>query len=138
MACIFCSIIDGDATRSLVLDMPRVMAFMDIGPINTGHVLVVPKVHAPRLGDLEPETGAELFTVAQRVAAALYASALRSEGVNVLLSDGEVAGQEVMHVHLHVVPRFQGDGFVIRNDFRRASRQDLDASAAVIRAAWDA
>jgi diadenosine tetraphosphate (Ap4A) HIT family hydrolase len=70
------------------------------------------------------------------VTAALYRSVVPSDGVNVMLSDGEAAGQEVMHVHLHVVPRFWGDGFVIRTDFRRAAREDLDASAAVIRAAW--
>lgn len=133
MACIFCSIIDGDAESSPVIETARVKAFMDIGPINPGHVLVVPKVHAGSIVDLDPDDGADMFRVSQVITSALYRSSIPSDGVNVMLSDGEAAGQEVLHVHLHVVPRFWNDGFIIRNDFRRAHRASLEETAAIIR-----
>ena len=86
-------------------------AFMDIQPVNPGHVLVVPNTHAPYLADLKEEEGAQIFRVAHRVAMALREIGFRCEGVNFFLADGEAAGQEVFHVHLHVFPRFAGDGF---------------------------
>ena len=93
-------------------------AFMDIQPVNPGHTLVVPNLHAASLAGLDARTGGHVFGVAQRIAAALRAAAqegeLRCEGVNLFLADGEVAGQEVFHVHLHVIPRFAGDGFGFR------------------------
>ena len=83
---------------------------MDIFPVNPGHVLVIPTSHSAFLAELDPEAGAELFRVAQRVAAALRRSDPRCEGVNLFLADGEAAGQEIFHVHLHVIPRQRGDG----------------------------
>ena len=85
-------------------------AFMDVQPVNPGHVLVVPHAHVASLVDLPEETGARLFRTAQRIAAALYASGLKCDGVNLRLADGEAAGQEVFHIHVHVIPRFEGDG----------------------------
>ena len=112
--CIFCRILTGDAPGSFVHRDEHCAAFMDIQPVNPGHVLVVPVRHAPYLADLDPPTAGRLMQVAQRVAAALRASGLHCEGVNLFLADGEVAMQEVFHVHLHVIPRYQGDGFGLR------------------------
>jgi len=84
---------------------------MDIRPVNPGHLLVVPTTHAVGLADLDPDTGAHLFRTAQRMAAALRASGIRCEGVNLFLADGKAANQEVFHAHLHVIPRFRRDGF---------------------------
>ncbi len=111
-------------------------AFMDIQPINAGHVLVVPDGHATHLADLPEDTGAGMFRVAQRMAAALYQSGLDCEGVDLFLADGEAAGQEVFHVHLHVIPRFAGDGFGLRfgPDYpNRSDRETLEATAKRIR-----
>jgi histidine triad (HIT) family protein len=105
--CIFCEILAGKVPASVVVRDGRCMAFMDIQPINAGHVLVVPEDHAARLADLPEETGARMFRTAQRIAAALYEGGLDCEGVNLFLADGEAAGQEVFHVHLHVFPRFE-------------------------------
>ena len=112
--CIFCAILAGRAPASFVYRDERCAAFLDIRPVNPGHTLVVPMRHAANLAELDPEDGAQMFRVAQRLAAALRRSGLRCEGVNLHLADGEVAGQEVFHVHLHVVPRFRGDGFGLR------------------------
>jgi len=89
-------------------------AFMDIQPINPGHALVVPNRHAARLEDLNEEEGAQMFRVGQRLAASLYKSEVRCEGVDFFLADGAAAGQEVFHIHLHVFPRYVGDGFSVR------------------------
>ena len=105
------------------------MAFMDIQPVTPGHMLVVPRRHAANLAELEPQDGAHIFQVAQQAAAALRASGLRCEGVNLFLADGEAAGQDVFHVHLHVFPRFSGDGFGLRfgpNYAQRPPRSELE------------
>jgi histidine triad (HIT) family protein len=102
----------------------KVLAFMDAQPVNPGHVLVIPKAHAAQLSDLDEETGGRVFKVAMRVSAGLRRSGVRCEGVNLLLADGEAASQEVFHIHLHVVPRFRGDGFGIRFGPRYGSRPD--------------
>jgi diadenosine tetraphosphate (Ap4A) HIT family hydrolase len=135
MPCVFCAIVAGKAPASVVYDDERVLAFMDINPASAGHLLVVPKRHATYLADLDPDDGAAVFGAAQRLAAATRASDLRPEGVNLFLADGEVAGQEVFHVHLHVLPRRTGDGFGVRAEFGHPERSVLDEHAASIRAA---
>lgn len=111
--CVLCRIVKGTTPASIVYSDERIMAFLDIQPINPGHVLVIPKAHAARLSDLDKETGAHMFETAMHVAAALERSEVRLEGVNLFLADGEAAGQDIFHVHLHVIPRFKGDGFRI-------------------------
>ena len=136
--CIFCRIVQGEAPASIVYTGEVVTAFMDIQPVNPGHVLVVPNSHASSLSELVEHTGARLFVVAQRVAAALRQSGLRCEGVNLFLADGEAAFQDVFHVHLHVVPRYIGDGFGMRFGPRygqRPGRAELDHAAQRIRMA---
>lgn len=136
--CAFCEILLDRLPSSVVYKDDLCLAFVDIQPVNPGHVLVIPIQHAGYLAELDPSTGAHLFRVAQRIAGALRASALRCEGVNLFLADGEAAGQEVFHVHLHVIPRFSGDGFGFRfgPDYgNRPHRAELDGIADVIRGA---
>jgi histidine triad (HIT) family protein len=136
--CVFCRILAGELPASEVYRDERVAAFMDIQPVNPGHLLVIPLAHAPYLADLDPEDGARMFQVAQRLAAALRGSGLRCEGVNLFLADGEAAMQEVFHAHLHVFPRYRGDGFGLtfgEHYWHRPERAALDEAAARIRAA---
>jgi histidine triad (HIT) family protein len=136
--CLFCSMVSGKEPYSLVHETKSVLALMDIHPVNPGHVLVVPKVHATYLADLEPEIGGEIFRVGMMVAAGLRGSGVRCEGVNLFLADGAAAGQEVFHVHLHVFPRFESDGFGLRfgpEYGKKAARAELDRIAAEIRRA---
>lgn len=139
MFCVFCEIVAGREPASVVFEDERTIAFLDHRPVTPGHMLVVPRAHAAYLADLDPEDGAELFRVGMRGAAALRASSLRCEGVNFHLADGEAAGQEVFHVHLHVIARFAGDGFGLRfpPDYRVRERPELDDAAAKVREAWD-
>ena len=113
-SCVFCQIVRGNAQSSMVYADDAVVAFMDIQPVNDGHILVVPRAHAAQLAELDEETGAQMFRVAMRLSEAMRQSGVRCEGVNLFLADGEAAGQEVFHVHLHIIPRFRGDGFGFR------------------------
>jgi histidine triad (HIT) family protein len=133
MSCVFCEIVSGRAEASIVHEDERTVTFLDLQPVATGHMLVAPRRHAPRLAELDPEDGAQLFRVGMQAAAAL-----RAEGVNLFLADGEVAGQTVAHVHLHVIPRRRGDGLGFRHgaDFAARARAELDATAAGIREGW--
>lgn len=136
--CVFCGILAGDLPASVVAREAGCTAFMDIQPINAGHVLVVPDDHAASLADLPEDAGARLFRSAQKVAVALYSSDLPCEGVNIFLADGEAAGQEVFHVHLHVIPRFEGDGFGLTfgPDYAyRPGREELERAARRIKGA---
>jgi histidine triad (HIT) family protein len=133
-ACVFCEIVAGRAEASTVLTTERVIAFMDANPATRGHLLVVPKAHADGLADLEPADGAEIFAVGQRLAEAVR-RALGCTGVNLFLADGQAAGQEVFHAHLHVLPRYHDDGFAIRADFRTPPRGELEDVASVVRRA---
>jgi histidine triad (HIT) family protein len=138
--CVFCRIVAGQLEASCVYADRQVVAFMDLEPVNPGHVLVVSRRHASSLSDLKPGEGARMFRVAQLAAAAVRQSRLVCEGVNLLLADGAAAGQDVFHVHLHVIPRVQGDGFGVRlpPGSRKKDRSELDAAAFALRAAWPA
>jgi diadenosine tetraphosphate (Ap4A) HIT family hydrolase len=134
--CVFCEIVAGRAPASVVYEDDASMAFMDIGAVNPGHLLVIPKRHVVGLEDLDDETGMHLFRVTTSMAAAVRRSGLRCDGINLFLADGEAAFQEVFHLHLHVLPRFQGDSFRIDADWSvRPPREELDQTAALIRRA---
>lgn len=132
--CVFCGILGGERPASFVYRDDRCAAFMDIQPVNPGHLLVVPVRHATYLSDIDADTAADLMRVGHAAAAALRASGVPCEGVNFFLADGEAAMQEVLHVHLHVFPRFRGDGFGLRFSpeyyTRRPERPQLDEMAA--------
>ncbi len=132
---IFADIAAGRAPASKVYEDADVLAFMDIRPLTPGHVLVIPKTPVRSLSELDPELGGKLFRVGQQVAAALRTSEVNCDGVNFFLADGVTAGQEVFHVHLHVIPRTPGDGFGLRARPRTPPRADLDYLAASIRGA---
>jgi diadenosine tetraphosphate (Ap4A) HIT family hydrolase len=137
----------------MVYEDDQVLAFLDHQPINPGHVLVVPRAHAAHLADLKPEMGGHTFRVGMEIAATLRRAAghqngsgtpqdrqpaIRCEGIDLFLADGAAAGQEVFHVHLHVIPRFRGDGFGFRfgpESHLLTDRATLEGVASVLRAA---
>jgi diadenosine tetraphosphate (Ap4A) HIT family hydrolase len=132
--CAFCAIVSGVAPASVVHEDENLIAFCDLMPVNPGHLLVVPKRHATGLAELPEETGALMFPLAQRLAARIRRSPLRSDGINLMLADGRAAGQSVFHVHLHVIPRLVADGFGRHGGTRPATRSDLDQVAGLLRA----
>lgn len=131
-SCIFCQIITGEAQASIVFQDEIVTAFMDIRPLVQGHLLIIPNNHFNGLTDLEDEFGQHMFIIARRLAKALQQCNLKCEGVNLFLAEGATAGQTVFHSHLHVIPRYTGDGFKIQfpSGYEdRPSRSTLDAIA---------
>ena len=134
---VFCAIISGEAPASVVCQDARAMAVMTINPVNPGHVLVIPKLHYAYLADVPEHLGAHIFTMGQRVAAAIRRSGVRCEGVNMFLTDGEAAFQEVFHFHLHVFPRSREDEFRIDANWSSyPPRHELDTIAQTIAASY--
>jgi histidine triad (HIT) family protein len=134
--CKFCDLLAGKLPISQVYRDELCTALMDIQPVNPGHMIIVPNAHAAFLSELNEDTGAHMFCIAQQLAAALRRSAVNCEGVNFFLADGEAAFQEVFHVHLHVFPRFVGDGFGLTFGpayAHKPPRDELDQVAAQIR-----
>ena len=134
--CVFCAIVAGEAPASVVYEDETICSFLTLGPVNPGHLLVIPKQHKPFLSDLDEETGMRLFKVTMHMAKVLRCSGLQCDGINLFLADGEAAFQEVFHLHMHVFPRFQGDPFRIDANWEiKPSRQELDEIAERIRRA---
>jgi histidine triad (HIT) family protein len=136
--CIFCQIVAGRAPASIVYADDDVMAFMDLLPITPGHLLVIPKAHYRNLFDTPPAVAARVMRVAAQLALPLQ-TATGCQGLNLHVANEAVAGQEVWHLHLHLIPRHLGDGFGLRfppGYGRRAEREQLDRIAASVREAW--
>lgn len=136
--CVFCGIVEGSEPASFVHQDDRVVVFLGHRPVTRGHTLVIPREHATHLADMDEETGAHLFRIAMRVAAAIRHSSVRADGMRLSLSDGRAAGQVVMHAHLHVIPRYAGDGAWggEMEGPRRATRAELDETAEEIARAY--
>lgn len=135
-ACIFCRIVEGREKASFVAQGSDAVAFLDLHPINEGHTLVVPRKHAASIGEVDEVAAVAMWSLARRVAAGLRLSGLRCEAINLFLADGAAADQEVFHSHLHVIPRWQGDGFGIKfppHYGAAAERKALDDIAARLR-----
>lgn len=111
--CIFCKIIAGRIPSWKVYEDDRVFSFLDIGPLSRGHTLIIPKNHAVTLDDLDDDDAAALGRAARRIGAAV-AEATGCTGWNVLQNNGATAGQVVMHVHVHIIPRAEGDSLGFR------------------------
>jgi diadenosine tetraphosphate (Ap4A) HIT family hydrolase len=133
--CVFCGIVAGARPASVVHDGDTTLAFMDISPVTQGHLLVIPKRHAVGLRDMPEADAAAMYQMGHRLARAMYRSGVPCEGVNLFLADGVAAGQEVFHVHLHVLPRFDGDGFRLEARFGSPDRDELNHVASLVSAA---
>lgn len=133
-SCTFCDLIHGAGEVSICYEDADAIAFMDIQPVNAGHVLVVPRTHYEKLEDLPPELTTRLFEVATKLAGAVKQVA-GVDGLNIVVNSGRAAGQDEPHFHVHVIPRRGGDGFDIPLPFAGSEMPDrtlLDASAARI------
>lgn len=109
MDCVFCKIRDGQIPSFKIYEDARTLAFMDINPVNEGHCLVATKAHAATLFDTAVEDLQAAVATAKKVAEALKAT-LNPDGLNVLQANGKAAFQSVPHFHLHLIPRWEGDG----------------------------
>ena len=108
--CIFCKIIAGEIPSAKVYEDELVYAFLDISPINKGHVLVIPKEHHESVAAVDEAIVGRMMKIGSRIGIALKRE-LDADAYNLHLADGTAAGQVVMHAHLHIVPRWIEDGF---------------------------
>jgi len=109
-SCLFCKIIAGEIHCTKVYEDDTVLAFLDIHPVNIGHTLVIPKAHHTNLYYTPDETLAHMMTIAKKLSVAIK-SALNADGINIEMNNDPIAGQIIFHTHLHIIPRFSGDGF---------------------------
>jgi histidine triad (HIT) family protein len=134
MSCVFCAIAAGEVPAIRIYEDEDYLAILDIRPFTRGHTLVIPKRHTTDLTDTPPETLAEMMTIGQRIARAARATEL-ADATNIGINDGRAAFQTVSHIHLHVLPRRDGDklslakGLVLRRD------PDREATGRILREA---
>ena len=119
--CIFCKIINNEIPSVKIYEDELVLAFLDLGPINYGHTLVIPKEHHESSSTIPENVAGRMFRVGSRIGIALKRK-LDYDAFNLHLADGSAAGQVVMHAHLHVVPRGVEDGF--RWNWRQLKYED--------------
>ena len=131
-SCIFCAIAAGDAPARVVHDDERTLAFMDLFPLTRGHALVIPKAHCDSLLDADPEDAAAVMRTAQLVARAAM-QAYEPDGLNLLQTNGAAAMQTVFHLHVHVLPRYVGDGFHVEFQRHRGTDEELDETSSRLR-----
>ena len=135
--CIFCRLVAGEIPAATVYEDRLTIAFMDIGQVNPGHVLVASKRHAVTLLDLTPDEAGAVMRTAQRVAQAVQ-SAFDPEGISLFQANGAAGGQTVFHFHLHVLPRHAGDGVALAWPRKEPGAQALQTYAAQLQAALQA
>ncbi|MBI5655226.1 HIT family protein [Candidatus Uhrbacteria bacterium] len=107
--CLFCKIISKDLPADIVYEDDKVIAILDIHPVNPGHTLVMPKAHTVQLLDASEETVRELMAATRKIAEAIT-KGLETDAFNLEMNCGPVAGQVIPHLHLHIVPRYAEDG----------------------------
>lgn len=134
--CIFCKIIRGEIPCAQLYADEHVISFMDIGPVNRGHALVLPKAHYATLFDMPPALGEHIVAATQRVGTAIM-DATGAKGLNVLQNNFATAGQMVFHVHWHLIPRFADDGLTLWPQGQYGSQDEMLALAEVIRERMD-
>ncbi|MCR4841493.1 MAG: HIT family protein [Lachnospiraceae bacterium] len=109
--CIFCKIANGEIPSATVYEDDNFRAILDIAPSHKGHTIILPKIHAANIFELPEDIAKGIFPVAKKVATAIKETT-GCDGVNILQNNGAAAGQSVFHLHVHVVPRFEGDGIL--------------------------
>ena len=135
--CVFCKLVAGQIPSSKVYEDEAALAFMDLGQVNPGHVLVASKAHAENVYELDDAQAAAVFRAAARVARAVRA-AFDPPGLSIYQANGKPAGQTVFHFHLHVLPRHDGDGMQLVWPVKNPPREQLEDYAARIRASLQA
>jgi histidine triad (HIT) family protein len=134
MSCVFCAIVAGEAPAIRVHEDDNYLAILDIRPFTRGHTLVVPKRHTVDLTDTPPQTLAEMVTIGQRIARAARATEL-ADATNIGINDGRAAFQTVRHIHLHVLPRRNGDKLSVAKGLLLRRDADQESTGRILREA---
>ncbi len=126
--CIFCKIVKGEIPAYKVYEDEHTLAFLDIRPITPGHTLVIPKKHAQYITELDDETMSKLALAVKKVNEILRSSEIKCKDVSIHIADGVAAGQEIPHVHVHLIPRFEGDGFGLKfpENYGKTTKEEIE------------
>ncbi len=135
MPCVFCEIVADNAPAIRVHEDDDYLAILDIRPFTRGHTLVVPKRHTVDLTDTPSQTLAEMLAIGQRIGLAARASELKADGTNIAINDGRAAFQSVFHIHLHVLPRHDGDKLAFAKGMLLRRDPDREATGRILREA---
>ena len=123
--CIFCKIAKGEIHSATVYEDSHFTVILDVNPATKGHCLIIPKEHFDNIYDLDGETAGKLFALATCIARAMR-DALKCDGLNLVQNNGEIAGQTVNHFHLHLIPRYEGDGLNLNWPQQEISAEQLE------------
>ncbi|QLL06207.1 HIT family protein [Mycobacterium vicinigordonae] len=134
MPCVFCAIVAGTAPAIRICEDDDYLAILDIRPFTRGHTLVIPKRHSVDLDDTPPQTLAGMITMGQRIARAAKTTEL-ADATNIAINDGSAAFQTVFHIHLHVLPRRNGDKLALAKGMVMRRDPDREASGRILREA---
>ncbi|MFP1150651.1 HIT family protein [Mycobacterium sherrisii] len=132
MSCVFCAVVAGQAPAIRICEDDEYLAILDIRPFTRGHTLVIPKRHSVDLTDTPPETLAGMIAVGQRIARAARATEL-ADATNIGINDGGAAFQTVFHIHLHVLPRRNGDKLSVAKGMLLRRDPDREATGQILR-----
>jgi len=131
-SCIFCKIVQKQAPASILFEDASAMAFLDIRPLNVGHTLVIPKLHYVDIFDITEAELSHVHIVSKQLAPAIKA-ATNADGISIIQQNGKSAGQDIFHLHVHVVPRFEGQKLPHFSDLQMVERATLDEMATKIK-----
>lgn len=130
--CIFCKIANGEIPSATIYENSDFRVILDVAPANRGHALIIPKEHFKDIFDIDAVTAGKLFSLATEVARAMK-SVLHCDGLNIVQNNGLIAGQTVFHFHLHLIPRYEGDGIKLTWEQHESDSADLQELAKEIR-----
>lgn len=133
--CIFCKIANGEIPSATVYEDDEFRAILDLGPASKGHALILPKNHFKDICEVDEATAGKLFPLAAKIGAAMK-KGLDADGFNVVQNNGSSAGQTVFHLHVHVIPRYEGDPTIVSWDPGKAESDELTKTADMIKSAF--
>ncbi|PIU21394.1 MAG: hypothetical protein COT15_02665 [Candidatus Diapherotrites archaeon CG08_land_8_20_14_0_20_34_12] len=123
--CIFCKIVEGKIPSEKVFENPKILAFLDINPINKGHVLVIPKKHSENIFDIAEEDLKEVMLAAKKISNAVK-KATKCTGINMMQGNGKSASQVIMHFHMHIIPRFDNDNLSFHWETKKYAENEME------------
>lgn len=127
-SCVFCKIVSREIPASIVYEDAQVLAFLDIRPLSEGHTLVIPKEHYETIFDIPEDLLGQVHKVTKKVATAIKAG-IQADGVAIIQQNGKAANQDIFHLHVHIIPRVEGQNLPHYNNTTIASREKLDQVA---------
>lgn len=130
--CIFCKIANGEIPSATIYENSDLRVILDVAPASRGHALIVPKEHFKDIFDIDAVSAGKIFSVATEVARAMK-DVLHCDGINIVQNNGEAAGQTVFHLHLHLIPRYEGDGVHVGWEPGESTPEELQALAKEMR-----